>query len=75
MYDISLSGLNKLTKAAARKECMRFGKALHWLLYFILAADSALGLIYLYKVYLADAYMHILVRTEYAPFVTFIILK
>ena len=75
IYDFSWSGLNELVQAAKHKELMRFGKAMHSLMDFILAADSVLGLKYLCKVDLADAYMQIWVHAEDAPSVAFIIPK
>ena len=47
---------------------MHFGKAIHRLLYFIIATDPALGPTYLCKANLEDAYMRILVRAEDANF-------
>ena len=46
---------------------MRFGKALHLLLEYILAADPEIGPTCLCKVDLADAYMRIWVHAEDAP--------
>ena len=54
---------------------MRFGKALHRLLDFVLFADPALGPTYLCKVDTADVYICIRVRAEYVPSIAFIIPK
>ena len=75
IHDFSWSKLNKIAKAAAQKESMHFGKALHRLLDCILAADLALGPTYLCKVDLADAYMRIWVRVEDVPSVDLLIPK
>ena len=69
------SRLNKLAKVASHKESKRFGKALHRLIYCILAADPELGLTNLCKVDLADAYMRIWIQVEDVPSFAFLILK
>ena len=56
-------------------EAMRFGGALQRILKQVLASESRLGLVYLSKVDLADAYMRLWVRMEDVPSFTFLISK
>ena len=73
VYDLSWSGLNKLAKAVAQKDSMRFGKALHRLLDCVLDAVPALGHTHLCKLYFTGAYMRICVQAEDVPSVASLI--
>ena len=59
IYDFSWRRLNEKVSLAVLKEPMRFSQDLHHLLDCILAADHILGLNFLSKFNLADAYMGI----------------
>ena len=52
---------------------MRFGGALQRILKQVLSSDLRLGLVYLRKVDLADAYMRLWVKMEDVPSVAFLI--
>ena len=54
---------------------MRFGGALQRILKQVLSSDPRLGLVYLRKVDLADAYMRLWVKMEDVPSVAFLIPK
>ena len=72
IYDFSWSGLKNAVTQVAHKEAMHFGKALYRVIDFILNAPPKLGLTFLNKVDLADAYMRIWVRLEDIPSVAFL---
>ena len=62
IFYFTWSSLNKATDRKAPEEVMRFRCTLHHIIRRVLTADPRLGPIYLEKVYLADAYMHIWFR-------------
>ena len=73
LYVFFGSSLNNQVKQAAPKEVMRFGKAPHRLLGYILEEEPCLCPTYLSKVYLADTYMHTWVNLNNIPSVAFLL--
>ena len=75
IYNLSWIRINDQINQAAPKESIRFGQALHHLLYCIPKVHPELGLAYLGKVDLADAYMLIWVHLVDIISVEFLIPK
>ena len=75
IYNFSWSCLNEAVTQVAHKEAMRFGKSLSRVIDCIVKAPPELGPIFLNKVDLADAYMHIWVRLKDILSVAFLVPK
>ena len=75
VYDFSWSEINEAITQVSHKEAMLFGKAIYIVIDFILAAPPKLDPIFLKKLDLADAHMHIWVRLEDILSVAFLVPK
>ena len=73
IYGFSCSGLNKWGNNSAPKELMMFGKYLYRLLDFIMKLEPNMVPTFLNKVDLAEICMHLWVRLEYTPSVSFLV--
>ena len=59
IFDFTWSGLNDVSKRLSPMWSTRFGGAIQRILKQVLSSDLRLGLVYLRKVDLADAYMRL----------------
>ena len=75
ILDFTWSSLNKATKCLAPMEAMRFGGALQRILRQVITIDPRLGMVYLSKVDLDDAYMRSWMMMEDVPYIAFLIPK
>ena len=73
IFDFTWIRINEATKRLSPMEAMRFRGTLQCILRQVLTADPRLGLVYLRKVDMANAYIWLWVRMEDYPSITFLI--
>ena len=73
IYDFTSNRLNANDKHLAPMEAMRFSGMIQRCIHRVLSEDPRLGSVYLSKLDLADAYMHLWVSLENVSFTDFLI--